>query len=50
MSDKQPKRGFVQWLWDWAKSIAFALVVWLFLRTFLIGPSGFPPAAWRTLC
>ena len=31
-----PKRGFLQWLWDWAKSIAFALVVWLFLRTFLI--------------
>ena len=24
------------WLWDWAKSIAFALVVWLVLRTFVI--------------
>ena len=24
------------WLWDWAKSICVALVVWLFLRTFLI--------------
>jgi signal peptidase I len=32
----QQKRGFLHWLWDWAKSIAFALVVWLFLRTFLI--------------
>src|SRR5580765_2469157 len=32
----QHKRGFLHWLWDWAKSIAFALVVWLFLRTFLI--------------
>ena len=30
------KRGFVTWLWEWAKSITFALVVWLFLRTFLI--------------
>ena len=44
MADEQPKRGFLHWLWDWAKSIAFALVVWLFLRTFLIeafrSPSG----------
>jgi Signal peptidase I len=24
------------WLWDWAKSIGVALIVWLFLRTFLI--------------
>jgi signal peptidase I len=24
------------WLWDWVKSILFALVVWLFLRTFVI--------------
>lgn len=29
-------RGFALWLWEWAKSIAFALVVWLFLRTFLV--------------
>lgn len=29
-------RGFKAWLWEWAKSIAVALVVWLFLRTFLL--------------
>ncbi|MBX3145461.1 MAG: signal peptidase I [Gemmatimonadales bacterium] len=29
-------RGFVRWLWDWVKSIAVALVVWFFLRTFLV--------------
>jgi signal peptidase I len=31
-----PRRTFAAWLWEWTKSIAFALVVWLFLRTFLI--------------
>ena len=36
-SPATPKtRSFLHWLWDWTKSIAFALVVWLFLRTFLI--------------
>jgi signal peptidase I len=35
-SKEHPSRGFLTWLWEWAKSIAFALVVWLFLRTFLI--------------
>lgn len=29
-------RPFVLWLWEWTKSIAVALVVWLVLRTFLI--------------
>ncbi len=29
-------RSFVTWLWDWTKSIVVALVVWFFLRTFLI--------------
>jgi signal peptidase I len=29
-------RSFGAWLWDWAKSIAIALVVWMVLRTFLI--------------
>ncbi len=24
------------WLWDWAKSIGVALIVWFFLRTFLV--------------
>src|SRR6185312_9687662 len=24
------------WLWEWTKSIAVALVVWFFLRTFLL--------------
>lgn len=28
--------GFVGWLWEWTKSIAIALVVWFFLRTFLV--------------
>ena len=31
-----PHRSFRAWLWDWTKSIAIALVVWLVLRTFLI--------------
>ena len=31
-----PHRTFSAWLWDWTKSIAIALVVWLVLRTFLI--------------
>ena len=29
-------RSFAAWLWDWTKSIAIALVVWAFLRTFLV--------------
>ena len=29
-------RSFVIWIWDWAKSIVVALVVWFFLRTFLV--------------
>ncbi|MDX2261373.1 MAG: signal peptidase I [Gemmatimonadales bacterium] len=28
-------KGFAGWLWEWVKSIAVALVLWLFLRTFL---------------
>ena len=28
--------AFAAWVWDWTKSIAVALVVWLFLRTFLL--------------
>lgn len=28
--------GFVPWVWGWVKSIALALVVWFFLRTFLV--------------
>lgn len=32
----RPQRGFTGWLWDWVKSIAIALVVWMFLRTFLV--------------
>jgi signal peptidase I len=37
MSDTASKgRGFATWVWEWVKSIAFALVVWLFLRTFLL--------------
>lgn len=29
-------KAFVRWLWDWTKSIVVALVVWFFLRTFLV--------------
>jgi signal peptidase I len=29
-------RSFVTWLWEWTKSIVVALVVWFFLRTFLV--------------
>jgi len=29
-------KSFGRWVWDWTKSIAVALVVWFFLRTFLI--------------
>jgi signal peptidase I len=37
MTDKKASgRGLGTWLWEWVKSIAFALVVWLFLRTFLL--------------
>ena len=31
-----PQQTTTAWLWDWTKSIAFALVVWLVLRTFII--------------
>jgi signal peptidase I len=31
--DSRPAAG---WLWEWTKSILIALVVWLFLRTFLV--------------
>lgn len=33
---KSSKGGFTKWAWEWIKSIAFALVVWMFLRTFLV--------------
>lgn len=29
-------KSMLRWLWDWTKSIAVALVVWFFLRTFLV--------------
>jgi signal peptidase I len=29
-------KSFGRWIWDWTKSIAVALVVWFFLRTFLV--------------
>jgi len=29
-------RGAGSWLWEWTKSIGVALVVWFFLRTFLL--------------
>ena len=29
-------RSFITWIWEWTKSIVVALVVWFFLRTFLV--------------
>jgi signal peptidase I len=29
-------KNVVSWLWDWVKSIVVALIVWFFLRTFLV--------------
>jgi signal peptidase I len=29
-------KSFGRWVWEWTKSIAVALVVWFFLRTFLV--------------
>ena len=29
-------RSALIWLWEWTKSIVVALVVWFFLRTFLV--------------
>ncbi len=29
-------KSFGRWIWDWTKSIAVALIVWFFLRTFLV--------------
>ena len=29
-------RSFVTWIWEWTKSIVVALLVWFFLRTFLV--------------
>src|SRR5215212_11632373 len=29
-------RSLIHWFWDWTKSIIVALVVWFFLRTFLV--------------
>jgi signal peptidase I len=34
-SAAQP-RSFATWFWEWAKSILVALLVWFFLRTFLV--------------
>jgi signal peptidase I len=31
-----PTRSIVIWLWEWTKSILVALLVWFFLRTFLV--------------
>ncbi len=35
-SATEHSRSFLEWLWEWTKSIAVALVVWFFLRTFLV--------------
>ena len=40
-------KSFGKWIWDWTKSIAVALVVWFFLRTFLVEVRGeFKKVTW----
>src|SRR4030066_453930 len=37
LTDPKPKqKSFSQWAWEWAKSIAAALVIWFFLRALLV--------------
>jgi signal peptidase I len=36
MTDKTDDHSFATWLWEWTKSILVALVIWFFLRTFLV--------------
>lgn len=36
MAEKHEPQPFSRWLWDWTKSILVAVVIWLFLRTFVI--------------
>ena len=36
MNHARAQSGFAGWLWEWTKSIGVALVVWFFLRTFLV--------------
>lgn len=40
----ETRGGFGEWLWDWVKSLAFAVALWVVLRTFLLAafriPSG----------
>jgi signal peptidase I len=33
---KRAEPGVVQWLWDWVKSIGFAVALWMTLRTFFV--------------
>src|SRR6186713_3282381 len=35
-SSQTGSRSFAVWLWEWTKSIGVALIVWFFLRTFLV--------------
>ena len=48
--DAKPEHSTKEWLIEWAKSIAFALVVWLLLRTFLFEAFRIPsPSMQNTL-
>ena len=48
-ADKAP-RSFARWAWEWVKSIAVALVIWIFLRTLLIEAFRIPSSSMeRTL-
>lgn len=49
-AQQQPNRSFGRWLWEWAKSIAVALVIWFVLRALLIEAFRIPSSSMeRTL-